>query len=72
MVSESNLPLSVEFFGVLFDFLVTIPPQIAHPLGIGVDIIPPGHVDDLIGILLTKLVLEFLLELCVFIAHSCC
>ena len=56
-------------FGV---FLVAVPPQIAHPLGIGVDIVLPGHVDDLIGILLTKLVLEFLLKLCVFIRHSSC
>lgn len=72
VLSESNLPLLVELFVGLVDFLVAVAPQIAHPLGIGVDIVSPGHVDDLIGILLSKLVLELLLELCVFVTHSCC
>ena len=68
--SESDFPFGVSLFVYLGDFLVTVAPQVAHPLRVIVDIIPSCHVHDLVSIPFAKLILELDLELCVPVRHT--
>ena len=59
-------------FVCLGNFIVTVTPQVSHPLSVSINIITPCHVHDLISILFPEFVLKAILEFSVSVFDSIC